>query len=184
MNKEEKKLKYNKEIKKHKKIHFLPLRVYIAYLFICTLLLTGVSFSKYISAANGSDYARVAAGDVDVAYTDTTEILIKRPSSDGVESKSFAFQVTNKGSEVAIKYDIEVKLDTPLPEGATMMLDGKECYSSDGYTYKLLDAGTFNANENGTNEHTLTLAVDFDTYTTPGEFNYNIDISVISEQID
>lgn len=172
------------ENKKSKKFHFLPLRVYVIYLFVCTLLFTGVSFSKYASAANGSDDARVAAGNIEVDYTDATDIFINRPDDDGVNSKEFSFHVSNGGSEVAIKYDIEVTLDHPLPYGAIMMLDGEACSGSSGNTYRFSDAGTFRADEDDTNTHTLTVQADYMEVLPGTDFQCEVDIDIYAEQVD
>lgn len=67
------------ENKKNKRIHFLPLRVYVMYLFVCTLLFTGVSFSKYVSAGDDEDDARVAAGNVEVDYDGPTTFFLIAP---------------------------------------------------------------------------------------------------------
>lgn len=173
------------ETKKNKKIHFLPLRVYMMYLFIFTLLFTGVSFSKYVSAGDDDDVARVAAGNVEVDYNDSTAIFLNRPADDGTVAENFNFYVSNTGSEVAIKYDIEVTLDVPLPVGATMYLDGKECFSSGSNNiYLFADAGTFSADEDRMNTHTLTIQADYQQVLGGTDFQSSVYIDILAEQID
>ena len=172
------------ENKKNKRIHFLPLRVYMIYLFICTLLFTGVSFSKYVSAGDGEDDARVAAGNVEVTYDDPTTFFFNRPSDDGMLIENFDFYVSNTGAEVAIKYDIEVTLDAPLPVGATMELDGVEFSGSSDDTYLFADAGTFSADEEGMNTHTLTIQADYQLVPQGTDFQGFVNIDIIAEQID
>lgn len=54
----------NKNNKKNKRF---PLRMIATYLFVISFLLTGVTFSRYVSEGYGRDFARVAAfGDLDM----------------------------------------------------------------------------------------------------------------------
>ena len=118
------KLKHHPEIKPRFR---LPLHVYMIYLLICTFLLTGVSFARYIATGSGSDSARIAAGTVEVSHDSNTKIEITRPTDDAPVTKGFSFTVSNKNSEVAIRYDVIVTLNEPLPEGVSMTVDGKPC---------------------------------------------------------
>ena len=172
------------ENKKNKRIHFLPLRVYVMYLFVCTLLFTGVSFSKYVSAGDDEDDARVAAGNVEVDYDGPTTFFFDRPSDDGMLIENFDFYVSNTGAVVAIKYDIEVTLDAPLPEGATINLDGEEFSGGSDNTYLFADAGTFSAGEDEENPHTLTIQADYLQVPQGTDFQSPVYIDIIAEQID
>lgn len=170
----------------------LPLPVWLAYLLVCTLLLTGVSFAHYITTANGGDTARVAAGLVTVNYEESdTEIRLERPTGNSVETKNFEFSVSNGSSEVAIRYDVVVTLGTSLEAGITMKLDGQtgsltpNSDGSDGSVeYVFSNVGTFAAGENKTDTHTLSFEGDFGTIQKDTEETYNIEISVRSQQID
>lgn len=177
----------NKSRKSIKRIFPLPFYVYLSYLVICTLLLTGVSFSSYISGADASDSARVAAGLVTVSYNEnTTTVEMERPADpdNQMETKGFSFNVSNCESEVAIRYDVIVTLEKTLPNGVTMTLDGEECFGNADNTYTFSNMGTFEAGVQNTRTHTLSFTGDFTTYDTDGTYEYPVTISVRSEQID
>lgn len=167
-------------------VRFLSLPVWLAYLLVCTLLLTGVSFARYITTASGSDTARVAAGLVTVSYEEsTTKMEMVRPSDDGVLTKDFEFTVSNGSSEVAIQYDVVVTLDTPLKTGVAMTLDGQTgTETGDRKQYEFTNMGTFAAGENDTYTHTLSFTGDFGTISPGTDDTYNIQITIRSRQID
>lgn len=164
----------------------LPIYVYLGYLLICTLLLTGVSFANYVSTSTASDSACVAKGMVTVSYDESkTEIEMSGPSDHGgVTESSFTFDVTNNDSEVAIRYDVVVTLEESLPDGVTMKLDGKNGEVEDNNIYTFSNMGTFQAGVNDIKTHTLSFTGDFSIYQTVGEFSYPVEISIRSEQID
>ena len=160
----------------------LPLHVYLIYLLVCTFLLTGVSFSRYISSANGSDSACVAAGIVIVTHDSNTAIELNRPSDDGEMTQSFNFEVSNHDSEVAIRYDVVVKLDDAMPTGVTMTLDGEPCSENIGNTYVFSNMGEFEAQKTETRFHTLSFSGDYQKIQEQSE--REIILSVQAEQID
>lgn len=164
----------------------LPLPVWLAYLLVCTLLLTGVSFARYITTANGGDTARVAAGLVTVNYEESdAEIRLERPTGNSVETNKFEFSVSNGSSEVAIRYDVVVTLDMPLKDGITMKLDGQTgTATGEENQYVFSNVGTFAAGENETIPHTLSFEGDFGTIQKDMNDTYKIEISVRSQQID
>lgn len=163
----------------------LPLHVYLAYLLVCTFLLTGVSFSRYISKANADDSARVAKGVVTVTYDDATTAEMDRPTDDGVEKREFEFKVSNDTSEVAIRYDVVVTLNQPLGPGVTMTLDeNTSIVTNEGKKYKFFNIGTFAAGVEETKTHTLSFNGDFMTIPSGTDDTYNIEISIRSQQIN
>lgn len=164
----------------------LPLPVWLAYLLVCTLLLTGVSLARYITTADGSDAARVASGLVTVSYGEnTTQMEMVRPPDDGVLTEDFKFTVSNNSSEVAIRYDVVVTLDKALGEGVTMTLDEKKGTKTDeGKQYEFANVGTFAAGENKTDTHTLSFTGDFMEIPSETDNTYNIQISIRSRQVD
>lgn len=164
----------------------LPIQVYLAYLLVCTLLLTGISFSRYVSASDSADSARVAKGAVTVSYDENgTAVELIRPWNDGILTEEFHFRVSNSASEVAIRYDVVVTLNEALKNGVTMKLDGKTgTVKNDGKEYEFSDMGTFEAGVNETNTHTLSLAGDFDTILPGTDDTYGIQITIRSRQID
>lgn len=165
----------------------LPLPVWLAYLLVCTLLLTGVSLARYITTADGSDAARVASGLVTVSYDEhNTSFLMDAPSNYSELQKSeFTFEVSNGTSEVAIQYDVVVTLNEPLVDGVAMTLDEKKGTETDeGKQYEFANVGTFAAGENKTDTHTLSFTGDFMEIPSGTDNTYNIQISIRSRQVD
>lgn len=163
----------------------LPLHVYLTYLLVCTFLLSGVTFSRYISSANGSDSARAAAGVVTVSYDEQNTVFEMTPPYDyGVEERTFQFQVSNANSEVAVRYDIAVTLDKPLAAGVTMTLDGRVCSGNSSNTYTFSNMGTFAAGEAETRTHTLLFKGNFMEISEGTNDTYQVEISIRSQQID
>lgn len=169
----------------------LPIHAYLGYLLVCTLLLTGVSFSRYISSASGSDSPRVAAGVVTVSYDGDTTVEMDRPTdpNNQIETAEFSFHVSNSASEVAIQYDLVLALDQPLPNGVTISL-----YKNGGSDpigtfdnnidsqFTVSNAGIFKAGSQEIDQYKLTFEGDFDTISE--DYNRTVSISVQAEQID
>lgn len=163
----------------------LPFHVYLAYLLVCTFLLTGVSFSRYISSASGSGSARVTKGVVTVSYDkNNTQFEMTRPSDDGVEERAFEFKVSNDTSEVAIRYDVVVTLDKPLKPGITMTLDGQPGTAGVGNTYMFSNVGTFAAGVKEIKTHILSFSGNFQEISPETDDTYEIQILIHSQQID
>lgn len=175
-------MEVKQESKKVKK-GMVPLNVYLSYMVICAFLWTGVSFCRYISTANGSDSSRVAAGIVDVTYADDTTIEMETPADDSTDiiTKDFKFSVSNKSSEVAIQYDVVVKLEKALPEGVELTLDDKTVSGEEG-THTFSNMGTFQAGKKETREHTLSFTGDSEKI--QQQFETNITVTVKAVQID
>lgn len=166
----------------------LPLHVYLAYLLVCTFLLTGVSFSRYISSASGNDSARVAAGLVAVNHDETTTMEMDRAGGDTVQTRVFSFSVSNVQSEVAIHYDLVLKLDQFLPNGVTISLYKNDdtnplgTFSADSTQLSVPNAGVFQAGVYSTDQYKLTFQGDFDII--GQDYDRVVNISVKAEQID
>lgn len=170
--------------------HPLPFSAFLAYLVVCTFLLTGVSFSKYVTRSNAADSARVAKGIVTVGST-SNKILEVRDESPDTHYPRFTFDVTNNNSEVAIGYDIVVKFNQLLPDGVLWGLDGNFSYNAEvtgANEYTFRNAGTFEAGKYVTRSHTLMFVIGenngLDRFPDVGTHTYNIDISIESHQID
>lgn len=156
----------------------------LAYLLLCTLLLTGVSFSRYIAGTGSDDLARTAVWDMEVIYTgDFPEQTMDRPAGDGVETVSYPFTITNH-SETALQYDLEIQLDQSLPEGVTAELDGKVISFSEGNSTvcTVPNAGSLAAESDASQQHTLSFAGDY--YTISSGSDIQITITVDAVQID
>lgn len=115
----------------------IPLSVYLSYLLVATLLVTGVTFSGYITTATGGDEARVAvmAGEVRVDMGDT-ELLIGPGDSEKIKV-TVSNQSGTRTCEVAQRYELSVQRvlgdDENLPvtygfykdEACSELCDGK-----------------------------------------------------------
>lgn len=151
----------------------LPAHICLAYLLVCTLLFTGVSFSRFASTRASSDTARVAAG-----------VIATQGGTWDTITKTYTFTVFNtengKTSEVAIAYDVVVKLNKALPDGVTISLDGTR-NPPEGTTYTFHNAGVLVARTSSSNTHTLTFTgTDEITNTT----EIQVDISIRAQQIN
>lgn len=170
------------------RLRLLP--AWLGYLLVCTLLLTGVSFARWCTGADGADTARVAAGCVTVQYDPAQTILaLERDSVDNVKTREFAFHVTNPGSEVAIQYDLVVQLDEALPKGATLTLrrDGETTplatlEPTGGTQWTIPNAGIFEAGTPRTDGYTLVFAGDFKQI--DGDSARSLTLTVRATQID
>lgn len=166
---------------KKRRLSALPPYVYLGYLLLCTLLVTGVSLSSYLSQAKDSASARIAAGAISITTVSGSPVTLD--NTNGSASGSLTFNVSNNDagavSEVAIRYDIVIQAN--LPAGVTMTLDEKTP-SQSGNTYTFSNMGTFAAGKSQTILHTLTFTGNFTAINASSE--KNIDISVQAEQID
>lgn len=106
----------NKNSRKGSKILRLPLHTYLSYLLLATFVFTGVSFSKYSTAAVARDSGRVAAFSVGIQgeKEDVSLVLNKEKTS-----ATYSFTVTSN-SEVRVYDRVTVKLPQALPAGVTM----------------------------------------------------------------
>lgn len=97
--------KYSSEKKKHIR---LPIHVYLSYLLVATLIFTGVTFSKYITATNAGDSARIAAfGDLVMVEENKPENFIITPGVNIVKNPQVSFG-TNEPSEMAVYVFVSV----------------------------------------------------------------------------
>lgn len=165
-----------------KECFHLPLGVYLAYLLVCTFLLPESSFAGYVSSGNGSDEAKAATGFVVLTHKGDTSLEINQPPEGGLATQSFAFEVSNAGSQVAISYAVAVTLDHGLPAGISMTLDGKQGAENGSNTYVFSDMGTLQAGQVNTAAHVLSFSGDYQTIREQSQ--REITISVQAEQMD
>lgn len=117
----------------------LPVRAYLLYLLLATFLITGVTFSKYVTKSSGGDKARVVAIN-DISLTETGDFgadgsLMIIPGVD-IEKKAMTHF---GGSETATCLFIEIELsnhwkmennrDFVIKNGSTDLM----CWSVDTY---------------------------------------------------
>jgi len=109
----------------------IPLSVYLSYLLVATLLVTGVTFSGYITTATGGDEARVAMVVLDsgMTYSDTLSFS----GYPGISSKAIPIDVSNyeseeKSSEVALDYSIQAEnITNNIPGLSFEFYDNEQC---------------------------------------------------------
>lgn len=168
-----------------KRIFPLPLSVYLVYLIMCILLLTGVTYSGYITGMTESDAASVASGLTEIVFDSDTVIEMEYQAGEGNEvTENYNFTVSNGKSEVAVQYDIVVTLERTLPDGISVKLDGINCSGNNSNKYTFSDIGSFTAGEKKTNSHCLTFTGNFDVYQMQVETEIPVKISVYARQID
>lgn len=89
--------------KKKEKVR-LPIFSYVGYLLVASFLLTGVTFSGYVTGTNGSDDARVARFEIYESGVSETTITADIVPGQTVEKELL---IQNK-SEVSIDYTVEI----------------------------------------------------------------------------
>lgn len=178
----------NKTINQNKKkIHFLPLSACTAYLLVCTLLLTGVTVSKYTILSNDDDSAKAAGSEITVSGSDWSGEIVYGER----EKNDFQYNFSVKGeTEVAMEYDVIVDLGGELPEGMKMTLDGTRDgiseaeYDDNEGKYVFENAGIFEAGETEEIKHTLKLEAIPERMNNESRIFKNISISLLAEQVD
>ena len=105
--------------KQHKKATRIPVSVYMIYMLVVILTMTGVTLSGYVSSAHGADVVRVAVMATDVKLTIADQI----PGHPG-SSTVIPVEITNKEDdticEVSQNYTLKVQALTdniPLEYG-------------------------------------------------------------------
>lgn len=102
-----------KRTEKRKK---LPLRALLMYLLLCTVVMSGVTFSKYVATASGGDSGRVAKFNISA---DLSEFDDKFEISMTPDSKyEYTLDVKN-GSETSVRITAFLEEDGNLPLGFT-----------------------------------------------------------------
>jgi len=169
----------------------LPL--YLVYLIIVTLVVTGVSFSKYGTIVDGTDAARVAkpvlryvpisATYNGVALDGVSGGLSFENVMPGAE-RIYNFEIRNyeneELNEVLLKYNIEISVEpaSVLPLESTLTPAGT--YPSSGSGWTILGMG-----ENITHSYTLSIVWDeLETGSEYGNQEQSIRITINAEQID
>jgi len=185
----EKKLAAEKPKTENKKFR-LPLKAYLMYLIVATLLFTGVSLSKYAISAGGEDGAGVAkvyfSSDMDEDYNLN---ITAAPGNEADEDATFELQLFNKTnaiiSEVDLSYSVKIEnLTNNLP--LTFKFYRKEANS----TLTLLDStentvtGKFEAGADASITYVIKIIWD---EVPPESASYEVDsirVTVTSEQDD
>ena len=161
----------------------LPVNAYLAFLLLCALLFTGVSFARYVATGGAGDGARVAAFVVS-ANAPSGGLELNCDTGPYVQSRSIWVTNTSGGktSKVAMRYDVIVTLDSALPAGVTLTLDGNAGIPL-GNTYTFLNAGVLAGGTSQTNPHTLTFSAPNPSIVTSGA-TVAVSVSVQAQQIN
>jgi len=168
----------------------LPLRVYLSYLLVITLIFTAVSFAKFATSGAGGDSARVASFAVSAAGESDTALAMSFDSVTGTKQDSYTITVYNYDAsttaEVAVRYDVVVTVDGTLPAGVSFTVDGKNASSVNGSVYTFSGVGELAGGSRNTASHTLTFTGDSSKIVSDftGENSLEFSISVNFEQID
>lgn len=115
----------------------LPIRAYLLYLVLASFLLTGVTFSKYITVSRGGDAARVIAmGDIQLTetgdfYDDQGQKLMITPGVDLAKKAVLDYE----GSEAACYLFVEVAAENWETADYYLFsaVDGKIAWSVDDF---------------------------------------------------
>ena len=115
--------------KLNKKRHFkpLPLKVYLLYLIVATLIFTGVTLSRYSAEITASDTARVAVAVAQMWETEDAEDVLDANAAD--DDYRYKLSVSNKNgdltAEVTLTYTIHVTIVGPYPNMTASLTDAK-----------------------------------------------------------
>ncbi len=175
-----------RHLNKKTKRRGIPTPALIVYLLIAVSLTTGVSFSRYTSAASGSDSAQVAKWDIQInAVPSDNKTFSGNMDDKMVETLSYGFSVSSN-SEVSAKYYITVEFSGKLDSTVDLYINGIAGTPNEGRTvFTFADDWTFAPGSHSQN-HTLTLTREyFKDNQMPENFSdLAVSISVIAEQIN
>lgn len=137
-----------------KKKFRLPISAYLLYLLLVSVLLTGVSLSKYVASTEGIDSARVAKFDVSLSGGSSVSL-----EAEGSQTQTLTVK---NDSEVSVRCSL---VAANVPAGVTVSYNPTSVDIAPG--------------ESKTVNVTFTAAADI-----PNEISANIGIDVQAEQID
>ena len=162
--------------------------VFALVIFFVALLASasGVSYAKNLSSSTGGDNAQVSTLIIDLRVSSSDNLTID--CGQEIMTAEYNFTVTNtkdgKTAETAFKYDVIVTLPEALPEGISIIVDGKVgTASSDRKKVTIKDVGRFAAGNSQTRNHSLVFYV-VDVGLLPQDYVFaNISVSVRAEQV-
>ncbi len=113
----------NKVSKNEKAPRRISPLVWIGYLLVVTMVVTGVTFSGYVTRSSGGDTARVAKFQVteEISVTEATAFVGMYPGSED----TWPFEIENE-SEVALRCSITLSSTKNLPLVFSAVADGEE----------------------------------------------------------
>lgn len=170
----------------HKRSHSrrafrLPPTAALFYLLLCTTLATGVSFSRYVARDTGG-YALQVTPLVLTASAQVSESSLTLDCSTGTSSSAeYVFAVSREAGGVNFRYDVVIKLDTPLPEGVRMRLDNAVGQSDDDGKEYVFAGQSFSDGSVSSNTHYLTFEADDPAGVTQAA-NIQVSVDVVAEQ--
>lgn len=170
-----------------KKRRRVPVSVILVYLLVATLGMGSVTFSSYVSTAEGQSTARVAI----MAANATVPVTAPISGAPGERSDPIAVTVTNKENnkvcEVTQRYTIEAEIWKPQDQTTNIPELVCEFYSDQNCQNKLTAAPTGIMNAGEPTSVTYYVAVRWPGPTAAADLAFEIDalqITVIAEQVD
>ena len=154
---------------------------------VTTIIVTTFSLSRFESAQAGSIDAKVALFVVNATGSDQDSMSIDCNSDN--PTTSYDIVVTNKKdnaiSEVAINYDIVVEFSDSLPSGITLTLGNRTINTTDeNKIYKFSNVGSFDANVEKSNNHTITITGSNEVLTAyNGTLSFYIEATQIDQEV-
>lgn len=135
----------NKVSKNKKTPGKIPPLVWIGYLLVVTVVVTGVTFSGYVSRTSGGDTARVAKFQVteEISVTETTAFFGMYPGGED----SWPFEIQNE-SEVALRCSITLSSTDNLPLRFYVVTDEGEIPLSENTEAEFISLSPLESAEN------------------------------------
>ncbi len=135
----------------------IPLNVWLGYLLATTLIFSGVSYAKYTDSDGASASVQAAGFNVTVSVDSTVDKSIDNTA--GVEEAAATLTVKNE-SEVDIIYDLVVNLQSALPTGVSITIDGAAAAEASGTKLTYQNAAWALAVGADAATHTVTIIAD------------------------
>lgn len=129
----------------------LPLSAYLSYLLLAVFLLSGVTFSRYITSTEDGAVGRSAKFEVEIG-SQAKDLYIN--VNEDKLTDNFDFSVKSN-SEVSAYYDIIIDLKTTLPEGLTVKLNTLDADSIENNVYTFRRVGEFAPLDSEEHNHSL-----------------------------
>lgn len=150
----------------------------IAAVLVCMVMasfyLMGGMFARYTASGGSKDDARVAKFQVDVTFQNVAQGTVDATLQYNAVDSTYAIAVNN-ASEVAIRYDIQIKdievqikvedreVENAVLQGVSLTLEGAT-HEVDGTAVLFENVGVMPANAENPNTHVLQFMVDWDAF--------------------
>lgn len=146
----------------------------LPYLLAAALLLTGITFSSYVTTVTGGESARVARFEVKAESIQGNSFMLT--PGEAISTQTYNLRVESD-SEVAVEYDIVLK---NVPVGISVKLGSKTLQADANGEIRFEKVGTFAANDTNSKDHALTFSASVAVEVA----SMDIQVSVDFRQID